>query len=75
MRPAGLCIVHRERHCLPADGPPLSRRFGRGTKTRSLAAGKAMRVAARTPPALMRLPMKVITPPQKPPRRDHGSRS
>ncbi len=35
-------------------------------KQRSLAAGKAMRVASKTPPALMKLPMKVITPPQKP---------
>jgi hypothetical protein len=53
-------------HRLPPDGPALSRRFGRGTKTRSLVAGKAMRVASHTPPALMRLPMKVISPPQKP---------
>jgi acyl-CoA dehydrogenase len=53
-------------HRLPADGPALSRRFGRGTKARSLVAGKAMRMAAHTPPALMRLPMKVITPPRKP---------
>ncbi len=53
-------------HRLPSDGPALSRRFGRGTKARSLVAGKAIRVAAHTPPALMRLPMKVISPPQKP---------
>jgi acyl-CoA dehydrogenase len=53
-------------HRLPADGPPLSRQFGRGTKRRSLAAGKAMRLASKTPPSLMKLPMKVITPPQKP---------
>jgi acyl-CoA dehydrogenase len=53
-------------HRLPAEGPPLSRALGRGTKTRSLVAGKAMRVAANAPPALMKLPMKVIAPPQKP---------
>ncbi|HET9739135.1 MAG TPA: acyl-CoA dehydrogenase family protein [Solirubrobacteraceae bacterium] len=53
-------------HRLPTDGPPLSRQFGRGTKRRSLAAGKAMRIASRTPPSLMKLPMKVLTPPQRP---------
>jgi acyl-CoA dehydrogenase len=56
-------------HRLPADGPPLGRAFGRGTRRRSLAAGKAMRIASRTPPSLMRLPMKVLTQPQKPPPR------
>jgi acyl-CoA dehydrogenase len=62
-------------HRLPADGPPLSRQFGRGTKRRSLAAGKAMRIASRTPPSLMKLPMKVITPPQKPAPRGTGQES
>jgi acyl-CoA dehydrogenase len=52
-------------HRLPAEGPPLSRALGRGTRTRSLVAGKAMRVAANAPPALMKLPMKVIAPPSK----------
>jgi acyl-CoA dehydrogenase len=52
-------------HRLPTDGPALGRTFGRGTKGRSLVAGRAMRVAAKTPSSLMRLPMKVITPPQK----------
>ena len=51
-------------HRLPAEGAPLSRTLGRGTRTRSLVAGKAMRVAANAPPALMRLPMKVIAPDQ-----------
>jgi acyl-CoA dehydrogenase len=50
---------------LPTDGPALGRSFGRGTKNRSLVAGKAMQVASKTPPSLMKLPMKVITPPQK----------
>jgi hypothetical protein len=27
--------------------------------------GNAMRIASNTPPSLMKLPMKVITPPQK----------
>jgi acyl-CoA dehydrogenase len=52
-------------HRLPTDGPALGRSFGRGTKNRSLVAGKAMQVASKTPPSLMKLPMKVITPPQK----------
>ena len=52
-------------HRLPTDGPGLGRSLGRGTRSRSLAAGKAMRIAAKTPPSLMKLPMKVITPPQK----------
>ncbi len=50
---------------LPTDGPALGRSFGRGTKNRSLVAGRAMRAASKTPPSLMKLPMKVITPPQK----------
>jgi acyl-CoA dehydrogenase len=64
-------------HRLPAEGPPLSRTLGRGTKARSLVAGKAMRVAANAPPALMKLPMKVIAPPSKPSARgmDQTSRS
>jgi acyl-CoA dehydrogenase len=52
-------------HRLPGDGAPLSRALGRGTKARSLVAGRAMRVAANAPPALMKLPMKVLAPPQK----------
>jgi acyl-CoA dehydrogenase len=52
-------------HHVPTDGAPLSRTFGRGTKLRSLAAGRAMRAASRTPPALMKLPMKVLTPPKR----------
>jgi acyl-CoA dehydrogenase len=52
-------------HRLPPDGAALGRTFGRGSKSRSLVAGKAMRVASRTPPSLMKLPMKVLTPPQK----------
>jgi hypothetical protein len=50
---------------MPPDGPALGRTFGRGTKGRSVVAGKAMRVASKTPPSLMRLPMKVLAPPQK----------
>ena len=53
-------------HRLPAEGGPLGRRLGRGTKRRSVAAGKAMRIASKTPAPLMKVPMKVITPPQKP---------
>ncbi len=52
-------------HRMPTDGPALGRSLGRGSKHRSLAAGKAMRIAAKTPPSLMKLPMKVIAPPQK----------
>ncbi len=52
-------------HRVPPEGPALSRTLGRGTKTRSIVAGKAMRVAANAPPALMKLPMKVIAPPSK----------
>src|SRR5215218_1422786 len=64
-------------HRLPPDGPGLGRALGRGSKQRSLAAGKAMRIASKTPPALMKLPMKVIAPPQKPSARgtDQTSRS
>ena len=36
-----------------------------GVLPRAVVAGKAMRVASKTPPSLMRLPMKVLTPPQK----------
>jgi acyl-CoA dehydrogenase len=49
-------------HGFPADGAPLGRAFGRGTKRRSVVAGRAMRIASRTPPGLMRLPMKVLGP-------------
>jgi acyl-CoA dehydrogenase len=59
-------------HRLPTDGPALGRTFGRGSKPRSLAAAKAMGLASKTPPSLMKLPMKVITPPQK---GDQDSRS
>ena len=57
-------------HRFPADGPPLSRSLGRGTKRRSLAAGKAMRVAARTPPTLLKPAMRVLGPPDRAPRAD-----
>ena len=61
-------------HRTPTDGPALGRTFGRGTKQRSRAAGRAMRMAAKTPPSLMKLPMKVIAPP--PPKgSDQDSRS
>ncbi len=53
-------------HRLPANGTLLGRSFGRGTRRRSQIAGRAMQIASKTPPSLMRLPMKVITPPQKP---------
>jgi acyl-CoA dehydrogenase len=46
-------------HRLPPDGRALGRTFGRGTKRRSVVAGKAMRVASKTPPSLM----KVLAPP------------
>jgi acyl-CoA dehydrogenase len=52
-------------HRLPPDGPALGRTLGRGSKQRSVAAGKAMRIASKTPPSLMRLPMKMLGPPQK----------
>jgi acyl-CoA dehydrogenase len=52
-------------HRFPAEGAALGRALGRGTKARSVAAGRAIRLAARTPPSLMRLPMKVIAPPRR----------
>jgi acyl-CoA dehydrogenase len=52
-------------HRMPTDGPALGRSFGRGSKHRSLVAGKAMQIASKTPPSLMKLPMKVLAPPQK----------
>ena len=52
-------------HHVPVAGAPLSRTFGRGTRLRALAAGRAMRLASRTPPALMKLPMKVLAPPRR----------
>jgi acyl-CoA dehydrogenase len=55
-------------HRFPADGARLGRSLGRGTKRRSLAAGKAMRVAARTPPGLVRPAMRVLGPPERAPR-------
>ena len=59
-------------HRFPADGPPLSRALGRGTKRRSLAAGKAMRAAARTPPPLLKPAMRVFGPPERAPRTDRN---
>jgi acyl-CoA dehydrogenase len=52
-------------HRFPAEGAALGRTLGRGTKARSVAAGRAIRVASRTPPALMRFPMKVLGPPKR----------
>jgi hypothetical protein len=52
-------------HRMPTDGPALGRSFGRGSRHRSLVAGKAMQIASKTPPSLMKLPMKVLAPPQK----------
>jgi acyl-CoA dehydrogenase len=61
-------------HRFPADGPPLSRSLGRGTKRRSLAAGKAMRAAAHTPQPLLKPAMRVFGPPERAPRQNrHGS--
>jgi acyl-CoA dehydrogenase len=57
-------------HEFPVEGAAVGRALGRGTKRRSLAAGRAMRMFQRTPPSLMRLPMKVLGPPEKPPRRE-----
>jgi acyl-CoA dehydrogenase len=57
-------------HRFPTDGARLGRALGRGTKRRSLAAGKAMRMAARTPPALTRPAMRVLGPPERAPRHE-----
>jgi hypothetical protein len=60
-------------HRLPTDGPALGRAFGRGSKPRSLAARRAIRPASKTPPSLMKLPMKAIAPP--PPKGGQDSRA
>jgi acyl-CoA dehydrogenase len=61
-------------HRFPTDGAALGRSLGRGTKRRSLVAGRAMRLAARTPPALMKPAMKVLGPPERAPRGDQNGR-
>ena len=52
-------------HGFPTHGAPIGKALGRGTKRRSLAAGRAMHAARNTPPSLMRLPMKVLGPPRR----------
>lgn len=57
-------------HRFPSEGAALGRTLGRGTKRRSLVAGRAMRAAQRTPPSFMRLPMKILGPPERAPRKE-----
>jgi acyl-CoA dehydrogenase len=51
-------------HRLPRSGGP-GRRFGRGSKSRSLAGMALQRMAPRVPRRLLALPGKVISPPRK----------
>jgi acyl-CoA dehydrogenase len=57
-------------HQFPSEGAALGRTVGRGTKARARAGAVAMDLAQRTPRSLMRLPMKVLGPPERAPRRD-----
>ena len=56
-------------HRYPRTGSSLGKTFGRGTKLRSLAGASAMKAAQRVPPELMKVPMKVITPPSSKPKK------
>ena len=55
-------------HRFPSEGAALGRAVGRGTKARARAGTMAMNLAQRTPRSLMRLPMKVLGPPERAPR-------
>ena len=50
-------------HWLPTDGPARGSTFGRGAGRWSRR--KAIRVASKTQPSLIKLPMRVLTPAQK----------
>jgi acyl-CoA dehydrogenase len=56
-------------HSFPADGPPLSRQFGRGTPRRSKAGMAALKQTQRMPEPVLRAAMKVLGPPERAPRR------
>ena len=56
-------------HTFPADGPPLSRQFGRGTPARSRAGMAALRSTQKMPEPFLRAAMKVLGPPERAPRR------
>ena len=56
-------------HSFPADGPPLSRAFGRGTSRRSKAGMAALKSTQRMPEPVLRAAMKVLGPPERAPRR------
>jgi acyl-CoA dehydrogenase len=56
-------------HSFPADGPPLSRQFGRGTPRRSRAGMAALKQTQRMPEPVLRAAMKVLGPPERAPRR------
>jgi acyl-CoA dehydrogenase len=56
-------------HAFPADGPPLSRQFGRGTPRRSKAGMAALKQTQRMPEPVLRAAMKVLGPPERAPRR------
>jgi len=59
---AGQLPVH---HSFPADGPPLSRQFGRGTPYRSKAGMAALKSKQRMPEPVLRAAMKVLGPPER----------
>jgi len=56
-------------HSFPADGPPLSRAFGRGTSRRSKAGMAALKSTQRMPEPVLRAAMKVLGPPERAPRK------
>src|SRR5690349_1776745 len=56
-------------HSFPADGPPLSRQFGRGTPYRSRAGMAALKQTQRMPEPVLRAAMKVLGPPERAPRK------
>ena len=56
-------------HTFPADGPPLSRQFGRGTPARSRAGMAALKSTQKMPEPFLRAAMKVLGPPERAPRR------
>jgi acyl-CoA dehydrogenase len=63
---AGEPPVH---HSFPPDGPALGRAIGRGTQVRSKAGMAALRSTQRMPEPVLRAAMKVLTPPERAPRR------
>src|SRR5689334_3590846 len=56
-------------HSFPADGPPLSRQFGRGTPRRSKAGMAALKSTQLMPEPVLRAAMRVLGPPDRAPRR------